>query len=299
MFAYQFSGSYAWDTSSHKDIILISDVRETLTAAVDTLGLDVGSKAFLKAVCADRVKQATDTPSSVEVYVQGASVSATPRRVVLALLPTAASRHNTPSRSHAVGAVVKSHKGKKDVIIMLAPSNDEYLHAQAVAVARQFPMYSAQSASGAAAAAEQMVDVVLSPTTPAFAAANATLLLDVANVSRGIRLACRLIDTPPNVLHTDAYVEECRRVAEKLGAGCVLTIIQGRDLETQGFGGLWGVGKASEQLPALVVLSHVPAGTASDKSVCLVGKGIVYDTGGLSIKTPTTSMAGMKTDMGI
>ena len=54
-------------------------------------------------------------------------------------------------------------------------------------------------------------------------------------------------------------------------------------------------GKASEQLPALVILSHVPKGKGSEKSICLVGKGIVYDTGGLSIKTPTTSMAGMKT----
>ena len=58
---------------------------------------------------------------------------------------------------------------------------------------------------------------------------------------------------------------------------------------------LWYIGKASEQLPALVILSHVPKGKEGEKSVCLVGKGIVYDTGGLSIKTPTTSMAGMKT----
>jgi len=303
MFAYQFSGSYAWDTSLQKDVVLVSDDRACLTAAVDEVGLDAGTCAFLKSVCADRVKEATDVPSSVEVYVQGAPLPAPPRRVVLALLPTAASRHNTPSRAHAVGAVVKAHKGKKDVIIVLAPSNDEYLYAQSLAVARQFPMYTASSSSGAKgatgpAAAEQMVDVVLRPMTTTFAAANATLLLDVANVSRGIRLACRLVDTPPNLLHADAYVEECRRVAEKLGAGCVITVIQGRDLEAQGFGGLWGVGKASEQLPALVVLSHVPAGAAGDKSVCLVGKGIVYDTGGLSIKTPTTSMAGMKTDMG-
>ena len=58
------------------------------------------------------------------------------------------------------------------------------------------------------------------------------------------------------------------------------------------------MGKASEHLPALVILSYVPAGLEDSQSVCLVGKGIVYDTGGLSIKTPTTNMAGMKTDMG-
>jgi probable aminopeptidase NPEPL1 len=80
--------------------------------------------------------------------------------------------------------------------------------------------------------------------------------------------------------------------------GAKITVIKGHDLEAQGFGGLWGVGKASDNLPALVILSHIPEGSEAEKSICLVGKGIVYDTGGLSIKTPTTFMAGMKVDMG-
>jgi probable aminopeptidase NPEPL1 len=61
------------------------------------------------------------------------------------------------------------------------------------------------------------------------------------------------------------------------------------------FGGLWGVGKASEHPPALVVLSYVPA--AANKTLALVGKGIVFDTGGLSIKG-STYMPTMKCDMG-
>lgn len=98
------------------------------------------------------------------------------------------------------------------------------------------------------------------------------------------------------MLHTDAYVEECRVVADALK--CDIKVIAGKDLEVAGFGGLWGVGKAAEHLPALVILSHRPEGTkVDDKSVCLVGKGIVYDTGGLSIKVPP-NMAGMKMDMG-
>ncbi len=119
---------------------------------------------------------------------------------------------------------------------------------------------------------------------------------EVNSTIANIRLAQRLVDMPPNLLHTDAYVAECREVAAQLGCG--ITVIQGSELEEKGFGGLWGVGKASEHLPALVVLSHIPAGQQSSKSICMVGKGIVYDTGGLSIKTPTTSMAGMKVDMG-
>ena len=62
------------------------------------------------------------------------------------------------------------------------------------------------------------------------------------------------------------------------------------------FGGIWGVGKASDHLPALVILSYIPHNNSSP-SVCMVGKGIVYDTGGLSVKVPP-NMAGMKRDMG-
>ena len=65
-------------------------------------------------------------------------------------------------------------------------------------------------------------------------------------------------------------------------------------MEKQGLGGLWAVGKAAEHFPALVVLSHCPANAA--KTVAWIGKGIVYDTGGLSIKGKE-HMPGMKVDM--
>lgn len=57
------------------------------------------------------------------------------------------------------------------------------------------------------------------------------------------------------------------------------------------------MGKAADHPPALAILSHVPMGSPSGKSVVWVGKGIVYDTGGLSIKTKS-GMPGMKRDMG-
>ena len=59
-------------------------------------------------------------------------------------------------------------------------------------------------------------------------------------------------------------------------------IIRGEELAEQGFGGIYGVGKAAVVPPALAVLSHTPQGAHS--TIAWVGKGIVYDTGGLSIK---------------
>ncbi|KAF0311463.1 putative aminopeptidase NPEPL1 [Amphibalanus amphitrite] len=87
--------------------------------------------------------------------------------------------------------------------------------------------------------------------------------------------------------------EEVKKVGEELGVS--LTLIRGEDLKARGFGGIYGVGKAAVHPPALAILSHTPAGAT--QSIAWVGKGIVYDTGGLSMKTKTT-MPGMKRDLG-
>ena len=64
--------------------------------------------------------------------------------------------------------------------------------------------------------------------------------------------------------------------------GIAPLVIQGEELNEKGFGGIYGVGKGALHAPALAVLSHTPSGAT--ETVAWVGKGIVYDTGGLSIK---------------
>lgn len=59
-------------------------------------------------------------------------------------------------------------------------------------------------------------------------------------------------------------------------------MIRGEELNEKGFGGIYGVGKAAVVPPALAVLSYTPPG--AHHTIAWVGKGIVYDTGGLSIK---------------
>jgi probable aminopeptidase NPEPL1 len=72
-------------------------------------------------------------------------------------------------------------------------------------------------------------------------------------------------------------------------------VIEGEELNKRGFGGLYNVGKAAVAPPKLVVLSHVkPEAT---RTIAWVGKGIVYDTGGLCIKT-RVGMCTMKQDCG-
>ncbi|MGW9626534.1 leucyl aminopeptidase [Microbacterium sp. NPDC055521] len=71
-------------------------------------------------------------------------------------------------------------------------------------------------------------------------------------------------------------------------------VLDEKQLDEQGYGGILGVGRGSDRPPRLVRLSYSPAEAA--RHIALVGKGITFDTGGLSLK-PAASMVGMKFDM--
>lgn len=105
--------------------------------------------------------------------------------------------------------------------------------------------------------------------------------------------------TDPTIAHNDSLlarlhvcqVEEAGAALQRLRQhdGVAISVIRGEELREKGFGGLYGVGKAAERPPAMVVLSSkagaAAGGGGGEQSVVFVGKGIVYDTGGLSIKT--------------
>jgi probable aminopeptidase NPEPL1 len=81
-----------------------------------------------------------------------------------------------------------------------------------------------------------------------------------------------------------ARCQEVAKVGAALGKQC--RVIRGDELLELGLGGIHGVGRAATTPPALAVLSHLVPG--AKRTVAWVGKGIVYDTGGLSIKGKVT-----------
>lgn len=101
-----------------------------------------------------------------------------------------------------------------------------------------------------------------------------------------------LVNTPPS----DLYPESFAAAAQELAAGAPVnvTVLGEQELSDGGFGGIIGVGQGSTRGPRLVKVEYSPAGAA--KHLALVGKGITFDSGGLSLKPPV-SMVGMKYDM--
>ncbi|KAH8067242.1 manganese ion binding protein [Aureococcus anophagefferens] len=115
-----------------------------------------------------------------------------------------------------------------------------------------------------------------------------------------VRLAQRIVDAPPNEMTTTRLVAEARDVAARLRAAGVAVdeeVLSGDALRDAGYGGIYNVGKCAVEPPALVVLSAKFPANAGGPSAALVGKGVVFDTGGLSLKI-SGGMVGMKSDCG-
>ena len=92
--------------------------------------------------------------------------------------------------------------------------------------------------------------------------------------------------------------EFARRSAEMAGEfGLHVESLDAKEIQARGMGGLWGVGKGSDELPALIVVRYEPEGASEqDELLAFVGKGITFDTGGISIKHGL-DMYEMKADM--
>ncbi len=247
-------------------------------------------RALLPADAADRwdaMLEATkpgDKGSATCTWLSGDG----PKRVVAGVLPEACSRHNSAARPHAITSLVSSHAPKTgEVTVLLALNDTEHATAAVTAVARALPLYSRKTED------ESTCRVRVACICEDSGAIDEEWLSVLAEETR---FAARLVDMPTNELSTNAFVDLARETAAKLNTEVM--VIEGESLAHAGFGGIWGVGKAATDPPAMVVLDYKPENPAKDaKTVVWVGKGIVYDTGGLTLK-PKTGMPGMKTDMG-
>ncbi len=115
--------------------------------------------------------------------------------------------------------------------------------------------------------------------------------------AKGIFISRDLVSEPPNVLDPPEMAERCRKLAE---LGLKVEILGPKEMGKLGFGALLGVSQGSVKEPRMVVLHwNGVSGTArklKDKPVVFVGKGVTFDTGGISIK-PAGGMEDMKWDM--
>lgn len=147
-------------------------------------------------------------------------------------------------------------------------------------------------AEGIEPAAEESVSVTVLATAGSEQEQEEEFMAAV-EIARATALARDLVNTPSNYLFPASYADIAADIGGKVGLE--VEVLDEHALAEQGFGGILAVGQGSARPPRLVHASWAPTG--ADKSVALVGKGITFDTGGISIK-PASGMDAMVMDMG-
>ncbi len=115
-------------------------------------------------------------------------------------------------------------------------------------------------------------------------------LLRAQLVAEAIATARDFVNTPPSALYPAEFADRARVLAE--AAGLEVEVLDENALAAAGYGGIIGVGQGSSRPPRLVRITYA----GGPKKVALVGKGITFDTGGISIK-PAANMENMTSDM--
>ncbi|PWS37815.1 leucyl aminopeptidase [Falsiroseomonas bella] len=126
------------------------------------------------------------------------------------------------------------------------------------------------------------------------AAASKSAFAPLRAVADGVFLARELVSEPPNVLHPVEFAERCKGL-ERLGVE--VEVMGPKELKRLGFGAMLGVAQGSAHEARMVVMQWkgAPRGK-KQKPLALIGKGVTFDTGGISIK-PAGGMEDMKWDM--
>ncbi len=112
----------------------------------------------------------------------------------------------------------------------------------------------------------------------------------------GVEFARDLVNMPPNDLYPDSYAKTIAKELKPLGVQ--VEILDDKKMKTLGMGAALAVGQGSARKPRMVVMKWNGAkGKAKSAPIAFVGKGVTFDTGGISIK-PSAGMEDMKMDMG-
>ncbi|MCG2840705.1 leucyl aminopeptidase [Sandaracinobacter sp. RS1-74] len=114
-------------------------------------------------------------------------------------------------------------------------------------------------------------------------------------VAEGVAFAKELITEPGNIIYPESFVERVREKVEPLGIK--VTVLDEKKLKKLGAGSMLGVGQGSVRPPRLLALEWNGTGDEDATPLALVGKGVTFDTGGISLK-PGPGMEDMKWDMG-
>lgn len=191
-------------------------------------------------------------------------------------------------RAH--GNAIRSCTGRRKVAVVAAPQ-DNVLRAAAegsLLAAYDFTDFKSKKGQNGKAPVSSIVLLVPAPVTPE----QKVIVQEAQIVVESVNLTRDLVNTPPNALPPAQLAAEAKTAVA--GLPVTVTVWDEKALKRDGCGGILGVGQGSINPPRLVKLAYSPRGATTH--LAYVGKGITFDTGGISIK-PAANMDEMKGDM--
>lgn len=115
-------------------------------------------------------------------------------------------------------------------------------------------------------------------------------------IAKGVFTTKDIVNAPHNVLNSESLAGTAKRIAKESNGRIKCTILGKKECEARGMGAYLGVARGSETEPQFIHLTYSPSSGTVNKKVGIVGKGLLFDTGGYNIKT--AMMEAMKFDCG-
>lgn len=280
------------------ETVIIGRKASLTSSTINTvLGLDSESAAL---VPIDHMLNDINGSGKATTFLQdGAKLT-----IIVLPAPEKISRNNHPFSPHSISDSLSGIKADTDSIQIhvIDEEIEKFMGAASIAIARSLPLYNSKSKIKECGEDKNAGVSISFSNHEGKAVSSDQLWASSSAVADAVRKAARWGDMPPAELNPDTYSQECKKIADALiegGADLTFQEILGDDLKEQGYGGIYGVGMCALCPPRMIVMTYTPL-NGDDKNIehiALCGKGVIYDTGGLSLK-PKTGMGGMKHDMG-
>jgi leucyl aminopeptidase len=192
----------------------------------------------------------------------------------------------------AAGSAVRQLAGNSTVVLALPAAT--IADFAAVAEGAALGAYSYTEHKSANGGGKENVRTAIVYSALAGTAEADAALARAAVLGASVNATRTLVNMPPSQLYPEAFAEAAKDLAK--GLPVKVTVFDEKRLAKEGFGGILAVGQGSARPPRLVKLEYVPSRPSGARTVHLVGKGITFDSGGISIK-PAANMDQMKSDM--
>lgn len=219
--------------------------------------------------------------------VESITKVAAPNGAVFALVGLGSEKLDANTLRGVGGSISRAARNFSDAVVDLGDLNEQHTLALIEGIQLGFYDYTGRKSAASIKPSKLSRVTVISK-----AKVSATDLNQIEILATAVNTTRDLVNTPPNDMYPASMVKAVQSGVK--GLGLKVEVWDEKALAKDGFGGILAVGMGSSRPPRLVKIEYKPKG--AQKHLALVGKGITFDTGGLSLK-PAESMVGMKYDM--